>query len=701
MPSLVQGRTTGDIKRSNSRGWTFGLCADALICVAFVVFPARSQEARSTFESKSREVLLDIVVQNKHGKPVRDLDRRDLEIYEDGRLQQLTSFRLVGSHEAHNTNSALPLSHEAQSRASNRSGEIRLVSLVFDRLTGDQQRSTRRALDDLLASAIPQDTYVAVFVLDRRLYLIQSFTNDQKLLRDAAMRATSGLYSQYVHDSEQNLSRLEELYLKNDIMGLSRMDVVILRTLRDQIRTAHYQEGRVQMDALLSLVRYQNLLPGRKAVIYFSQGLSVPTGFREALGGLISTANRSKVSFYALDVRGLQATPAAEIGNKLTRALESEGVSTDEWQPETLQSEFNSTQMSLGELATKTGGFLISNSNDMRTPLRRIWDQLHTYYEASYRPARAEYDGRFHRITVRVLRPGVTVQSRNGYYALPDLGGRSMLPYEAALVQSLNSRPLPAALPFRAAAVCYRAATAARCVLTLSVPLKELKYSAISADRKSCQVAFLALIRDSRGEVANALSRDLPFEVPAGKKDVPDLGNFTRTETVDLLPGTYTLEIALQDRQSTAFSAKRISLHVPVFQGLALSQIIRARSIAAINGQPDPGDPLEFSGGRVTPDLSSKIEQQPGAGETLYFVVYPELASTAPVELATQIIGDRGTTGESAPKIIGSRQQQQAMPYLVTIPIDRLEPGGYLFQATVRQGGKSVESNYAFEVVGK
>jgi hypothetical protein len=235
----------------------------------------------------------------------------------------------------------------------------------------------------------------------------------------------------------------------------------------------------------------------------------------------------------------------------------------------------------------------------------------------------------------------------------------------------------------------------------LSIPLRELKLSAKPANGKACQVAFLALIRNSRGEITTVLSRDLLFEMPTIKKDMTDLGNFTRTERVDLPPGTYTLEIAVQDRQSMATSAKRISLHVPVLQGLSVSQIIRARSIEAINGHADPGDPLEFSGGRVTPELSPKIEQQPGARETLYFVVYPETASAAAVELATKIIGDQGTAGESAPKIVGSGQPQQAIPYVVTLPVDRLEPGNYLFQATIRQGGKSVESLYPFVVVGK
>jgi VWFA-related protein len=687
-----------------------GVFACALLVLAIFLqllsagVPIPAQDSSPTFQSKSHEVILDLIVRNKHGETVRDLKRSDVQIYEDGRPQEITSLRMIDGGQQQ-SDSARGLFGNEKPSVLGSNIETRLVSLVFDRLTGAEQHSARLAINDLLSSAIPRSTYIAVFVLDRSLYLLQAFTNDPELVRNAAIRATSGLPSQYVHDSEQNLIRLEELYLKNDVIGLDPMDAVMIRTLRDQVRNERYQQGRVQLDALLSLVRYQHLLPGRKAIVYFSQGLVVPSETREPFENLIGAANHARVSFYAVDVRGLEGIPTAAPANSLINNLEAGGVSRAEWQPETLRSDANSTRMALDELAVKTGGFL-SATNDIREPLRRVWDDLHTYYEATYRPTWSEYDGQFHKITVHLLRRGLTVQSRDGYYALPDFGGRTLLPYESELLRALSWRPLPASLTARSAVTCYRAGKTDRCVLTFSVPLSKLKSTHSNTLAGTRQLAFLALIRNARNEVVDVLSRNLMVEAPAeseadkNKGKMP-LGNFTRIERLDLAPGRYTAEIAIQDRQSLALSAKRISLYVPEFQDLAVSEVIRVRSLSSIQGMRDETDPLEFDSDRVTPDLSDTFKQQPGASAALYLIVYPAAASTARIEMAAKIVGEHGPVIQAVPAVFAaSRHKANAVSYVLSIPVEHLEPGDYIFEATIRQAEKSIQRLYAFKVVG-
>ena len=59
-------------------------------------------------------------------------------------------------------------------------------------------------------------------------------------------------------------------------------------------------------------------------------------------------------------------------------------------------------QNSLAELADATGGFLIANSNDLRTPLRRVSEDIGSYYELAYAPHIEKLDGSFRKISVRV-----------------------------------------------------------------------------------------------------------------------------------------------------------------------------------------------------------------------------------------------------------------------------------------------------------
>ncbi len=677
--------------------------ARPLPALAFLVATGRLfgfQAAVPNFQSKSQEVILDLVVRNKHGDAVRDLNQSDIQIYEDGRLQEIKSINLIDPSRPHDDSVPALLGDGKAPVRRNGVGEMRFVSLIFDRLTGSAQRNALAAINELLTSALPRDTYVAVLVLDRNLYLLQPFTNDSKRVQEAALRAISGLPSQYVRDSERNLTQLEELYLKNDVIGLSQMDLVLLRTLRDSVRDTRSEQGRAQLGALLSLVRYQSSLAGRKAVVYFSQGLVIPPAMRELFDSLTVAANRGRVSFYTLDTRGLDGTPTAAPRNRLAQALESGTIHQGEWQPESLHSELDSTRMALDELAANTGGFL-SATNDVRAPLHRVWDDLHTYYEVTYRPAWSEYDGRFHKITVHLVRRGLAVLSRDGYYALPDLGGRTMLPYESELLGLLSARPLPASLASSSAVVCYRLGKMDRCVLTLSVPLKDLKPSA--ADAGARRLAFLALVRNASGEVVDVLSRDLLVGMPADRqKSKPTMGTFTRVERFDLAPGRYTVEIAIQDRESMVVSAKNTSLYVREFQPLDASEIVGIRNLLPREGARTAADPLEFGELYVTPDPSSTFEKRQDATPKLYFIAYPAADSTAKVELLAKIIGTSAESApEPAPAISAGESSAGAIPCLISIPVQSLDPGDYVLEVTLMQGDKSIQRVIAFKVLSQ
>src|SRR5438270_12451712 len=64
--------------------------------------------AAPTIRTTASEVMLDIVVRDKHGKAVRNLKQADVQILEDGVPRPLKSFRFAGAREAENRGSAAP-----------------------------------------------------------------------------------------------------------------------------------------------------------------------------------------------------------------------------------------------------------------------------------------------------------------------------------------------------------------------------------------------------------------------------------------------------------------------------------------------------------------------------------------------------------------------------------------------------------------
>ncbi len=71
----------------------------------------------------------------------------------------------------------------------------------------------------------------------------------------------------------------------------------------------------------------------------------------------------------------------------------------------------------MANLASATDGIAVMNSNDLDAGLRRIADDLSSYYLLGYYSTNAKLDGRFRTITVRVKRPGVEIRARRGYRA--------------------------------------------------------------------------------------------------------------------------------------------------------------------------------------------------------------------------------------------------------------------------------------------
>jgi Tfp pilus assembly protein PilF len=73
---------------------------------------------------------------------------------------------------------------------------------------------------------------------------------------------------------------------------------------------------------------------------------------------------------------------------------------------------------SINSLAVDTGGFVVRNTNQFDRAVAQIADEAGNYYVLGYLPP-SPADGKFHRIRVKVKRPGVGIRSRRGYTAVP------------------------------------------------------------------------------------------------------------------------------------------------------------------------------------------------------------------------------------------------------------------------------------------
>jgi hypothetical protein len=86
----------------------------------------------------------------------------------------------------------------------------------------------------------------------------------------------------------------------------------------------------------------------------------------------------------------------------------------------------------LRTLSANTDGVAVVDTNDLHTPLRRLGDNLASYYLLGYYSTNMNHDGRYRRIEVKVARPDVKIAARPGYRALT-----------ADLARAMESAPAP------------------------------------------------------------------------------------------------------------------------------------------------------------------------------------------------------------------------------------------------------------------
>ncbi len=700
----------------------------------------------ATIRIGSEEVLLDVVARDKKGRPVNDLKAEEIEVYEDGVKQQITSFRKVdrndpvaaGGNATAGNAGANATGANTPSSAVDPLRQINLVTMIFERLNNESRLLARDAANEFLKSELRPNTMVAVFVLDQQLRVAQQFTNDYERLKQAVDRATGAAASQFDEQSDAIQRELENYVREQSNVeaasanaaqsggaGIGQAAVaaklaeMTINTLRMTSDAQRQQQGTSSIYALLALVREQRRLAGRKTVLYFSEGLQLTPALTEVFKNTISAANRSNVSFYAVDARGLQTSRLTEEaradlnaavaatqqqqrsrGNQPVTPEQAKALDTAE------SSILRNTQANLATLAESTGGFLIANTNDVRTPMKRVGAELSSYYEVSYTPQSREYDGRFREIKVKLLRPDVVVQTRSGYFALPpsDSGGSNVLGFEMPMLAALSSAKLPRDFDYRATTMRFESdASGTHYTLLLEVPIANLTFNA-DPEKKiyRSHFALMALVKTADGGVAQKFSQDYPMEGPIDRLEGLKRGNVVFFRSFRLAPGRYTLETVARDHETNRLSARRsIIVVAPARQGLAMSSVAVIKRVDPVDANvKDPENPFRFSEGKIIPNLGDTILPTPGTKLSFYFVIYPTPGVSEKPQLTLEFMLDGEVIARANPELT-QPDEQGRIPYIAAVPVETFKGGRYELRVLAQQGQQAVEEHAFFTIGGE
>jgi VWFA-related protein len=356
------------------------------------------------------------------------------------------------------------------------------------------------------------------------------------------------------------------------------------------------QEVLRSINTMTVLVNSLSGVPGRKALLHVSDGLPVTPGEEafqllvELCGGgtqsgiqdvfdgdlldqnvqisgrtlmikaqtystvedfdkLAAHSNANRVTLYTLQAGGLTAPGGAE----------GFGLEERMFQLPNMQALYTANlQNSLSLLATETGGRAIFNANDLTSDLRRIQDELGSYYSLAYSPAHAG-DGRQHRIEVKIRRPGLQVRYRKGYRDKPAIE-RAVDRTLAAVYHGFEENPLEVTLEMGAQRSTE--GTLVSVPIKLRIPLFKLGIFPQPDGTYRGRLRLLVSTRDAKGGVSPIRQVEVPLQIPQAEV-LYAMGKFYDYElTLNLAPGEQHVAIAIRDEGTTTTSVLSRTLTV-------------------------------------------------------------------------------------------------------------------------------------------
>jgi VWFA-related protein len=702
---------------------------------------AQAPAVAPTVGVTASRVAVDLVVRDKRGRLVRDLGRGDVELLEDGAPQEILSLRLVdtlggarGAAEAR-----LPAGPATTPPAPRPDEHPLFVAFLFDRLSPQARRTAHDAALEWLQRPVP-GRRIGVYRIDQRLEALAPFGDDLAAAREALDLVLKATPTPYTSNSDRERLRALratmlavgpppgdtgprggspaavpgpgsaesaglEIARSQDALrgatqgdslsqaaaaGGARAEIAMLEAMEALERD---QQGLATLNSILALVNGLKTLPGRKAIVFFSEGLVLPQRVAATLHTVVSEANRGGVSFYTADAAGLRTVSSAsetrrdlasvvQITEQADRVKPGEAMKAMERNEDILRS---NPQSGLDALARQTGGFLIADTNEIARSLRTAEEDLASYYLLEYAPANELWDGRFRRIEVRVRRPGVHVQARQGYFAVKTAMPTPLLDFEAPVLAALELAPRAGDLVFRAS-VAQLPDQADECAVPVlvDVPGDAPTLDLLQKEKRYQQdFTVLVLVRDEGGRVVRKLSRRFRNSGPIEKADETRRGRMLVLRETWLPAGRYTVVAAVQDAPTGRLGVQRIPLEIVpgTADGLRVSSLVVVGH-AAPHAQGSADAPALLLDGRQLYPAAEPISASGGRPLPFFLVVHPARGRRAPNATVELRQGDSPVFAAPAPlePAIGRTT------LLGGVPLEGVAPGGYELRVTVADG---------------
>lgn len=499
-------------------------------------------------------VNVDVSVRDKKG-PVLGLTKDDFLVFQDGKPQDITNFavytRKVEKRGEAPTPVPTPVPTAAPEDAPPKR-EPRFLTLYVDNENIhplNRNRVISRLIEFVQQNLNPPDKMMVVS-FQRSLKVIQSFTSDPGEVTEAlrSLRRYTGGRAQmnssrrqiedYIHQKSSDPGTYDD--------ALGRVRAFAREQRNDLMFTVR---------ALQDVMTMMGGLPGKKAIIYISDGLPLSPGLElfyelqeryreqgavsqsrefealELFQSVTRSAAAADITLYTIDARGLESELGIEAEYRLPRSTLSASIARSNYQD------------SLIYMAEQTGGIAIVNTNDVGPGLEKIATDFETYYSLGYRLIPTGED-RVHRIEVRVKNHPEYQLSYRRTFIEKSLPTRIADRVITGLAFDLDDNPL--GIELSAGEPAPASDRYWSLPVEIRVPIRKLALVPSGDDFVGSMMVYYAA-RDDEGKQSDLQRRQHDVKIPRAEYESAQGKYFTVTASLLLEPGTYRISVGVRD----------------------------------------------------------------------------------------------------------------------------------------------------------
>jgi VWFA-related protein len=681
--------------------------------------PAQTEET-PTFPTQLEQVIVDLVVTDKKGVPIRGLTAADMTVTEDGVKQDVVSFEAVELPDK--PAAAPPPPPKVSSNTAPEEQRARTFVIVFDdtHITPWRANQAKAAVASFLEKGTREGDRVSLISTaggtwwtarmeagrQKLIDMVKGF--DGRMIPDMSPERMSDYEALRIHiyrdptAAERVLRRYDTYGVTQAMQRGSGADSMRAGTADDPYVTGRaaevYFQASTRMRTTLDVMeRALNGLAGargRKSLILVSEGFIHDINIDE-FKRVNNAARRANTAIYFVNARGLEGVPAAMTA-QFGPALPEQDVGF------AFAETFDAVAGS-EVVANESGGFTVRNTNDLSSGIQRIADETRVYYLLGYIPTNNTRDGKFRKIQVKLASSkGREVRARKGYFA-PTASGKSALVAKRGIdpeIQSALDSPWAVdAIPLRMTHYVgdEKSLGKAAVLVTAEVDIRGLEFEE-KEGRSLGDLQFLLVVAHRASGEFFRYDQGVSMRLQPATRDRYNRFWFPITRDFELKSGDYQAKFVVRDTRS-----KRVGTVIHEFEVPPLGTL-RASTPVLSDTQQNPNAVVTegLPGGRLVP--LARREFATGSDLLCQFEVYgakPDEKSGMPKVVQGYLVrrSDGSVLTSMEPSVINPTSLGK-VTRLFGFRLTDAPPGAYEILMTIRDelAGQSMEFVEPFTV---